>query len=86
MTLEEVRQHYPGAAELIYACETDPGLHNVTERALAAEATPEETLTLHSEGIAHAMKEYPCVKTPPFLEQAYHPDFLKYLRAKFGCM
>lgn len=85
MTLEEARQHYPGAVDLIYwldgqeVFELQLELHRQAERKFPGTFGPETLVKMHQSAITDS--DY-----RDLLPQAKHPDFLKYVRAKLGAV
>lgn len=89
MTLEEIREVYPSAAELIHWLEND--IHaelsfSHWRRGMTTndpQFTPERLTAMHK---SHAATIPPDSPKAALVQQLDHPDFLKYVRAKLGCM
>ena len=86
MTLEECQEHYPGSVRAVYLYESIPFLRASLDYLRDAKVeTPEgfvrdqcDRMRVRVERKEHLADEQ--------LAQLEHPDFLKYVRARFGCM
>jgi hypothetical protein len=85
MTFEEIQQHYPGAPRAVYLFTVSPEMSTLLERCRDLNESPDSFVRGLCIALLTSLTEGETV-AGEILAQVSHPDFLKYIRAKFGCM